>query len=84
MADRASIFEPNWAEIPFWVKWVAIDATGYIYGYEGKPYVPYLSTVWALRKQEQYKGKSGIYAMGSAKVPEGVDIKKLLWERPDD
>lgn len=80
---KKELFSPDWAELPIWVKWVAIDSTGYIYGYEGKPYVPMMSTVWALRKKEQYLGKIGIIALGQISVPAGTDIKKLLWERPE-
>ena len=31
----------NWSEVPSWVKFIATDSTGNVYGYEGefKPYI---------------------------------------------
>ena len=50
MASKQDL-APDWSGVPDWVAYVAIDASGTVFGFEGEPYPQRVIPAWYVKKK---------------------------------
>ena len=81
MASKQDL-APDWSGVPDWVAYVAIDASGTVFGFEGEPYPQRDIPAWYVKKSDRHSGLRKILEMGIVEIPSDVKWQDLCWKRP--
>lgn len=75
---------PDWAKLPQWAQWYAIDAKGYAYAYADEPRcVPDLGE-WQLQGWHGWhESGRGVLWVDVENIGDGIDWRDCIWKRQE-